>query len=122
MRILVCGSRGWANHSTTYIRIREVLQKKLSPPYESSVIIHGNAPCVDKLSGVVAQDLGCQVEAYPADWVNLGRGAGLIRNKRMLDQGKPDLVLAFWDGTSRGTKHMIDLATKAGIPVEVIRL
>lgn len=123
MRILVCGSRGWANHATTYARIREALLGKLPPSvFEQHVIIHGNAPCVDQLAGAVARGLGYLVEVYPADWNKFGRGAGFKRNQQMLTEGKPNLVLAFWDGQSRGTKHMIDLALKAGIPVEVIQL
>ena len=127
MRILVCGSRGFANLAATHQQIRAVLQEIL-PPQEADatsephVIIHGNAPCVDQLAGCAAQELGCLVEVFPADWVNLGRGAGLIRNRRMLEQGKPDLVLAFWDGRSRGTEHMIKISRAYGVPVEVIRL
>ena len=66
-----------------------------------------------------ADILQLNTECYLADWERLGRGAGPERNRRMLEQSNPDLVLAFWDGKSRGTKHMIEIAEKAGVPVIV---
>ena len=48
-----------------------------------------------------------------------GRAAGPIRNTAMLDM-KPDELIAFWDGRSRGTKNMIDQATARGVPVEIL--
>jgi UDP-N-acetylmuramoylalanine-D-glutamate ligase len=55
------------------------------------------------------------VETYEADWDTHGKAAGPIRNKRMLDEGKPDLVVAFPGG--RGTANMISQARKAGVEV-----
>lgn len=52
---------------------------------------------------------------YPADWSKYGKRAGYIRNKQMLEEGKPDLVIAFPGG--RGTAMMVDLAKKAGVEV-----
>lgn len=60
------------------------------------------------------------IMAFPAEWNKYGKKAGYIRNAQMLEIGKPDLVLAFWDGVSRGTKMMIDLAKKAGVEVRII--
>jgi hypothetical protein len=48
----------------------------------------------------------------------LGKSAGYIRNDEMAQYA--DMLIAFWDGTSKGTKHMIDLANKRGIKVVVI--
>jgi hypothetical protein len=62
------------------------------------------------------QDIPCSV--YMADWDGLGRKAGPIRNQRMLDEGKPDLVIAFPGG--RGTADMVRRAREAG--VEVVEL
>ena len=60
-----------------------------------------------------AAGLPCTV--FQADWAGLGRKAGPIRNKLMLDEGKPDLVVAFPGG--RGTAHMTRIARGAGIEV-----
>ena len=84
-------------------------------------IIHGCAKGADSIAGRVAEKNGWSVEEYPADWNYYGNGAGIIRNRQMLKKGKPDLVLAFWDGKSRGTANMIELAERAGVTVKVIR-
>ena len=68
-------------------------------------IIHGGAPGADMLAAEVAQELGIPARAYPADWRKHGRAAGPIRNQLMLDDGKPDIVVAFPGG--KGTADMI---------------
>lgn len=57
----------------------------------------------------------CKTHEYPANWNLYGKSAGYIRNKQMLDEGKPDLVIAFPGG--KGTKMMVDIARKAGVQV-----
>ena len=111
MLVLVCGSRNWSDIHA--IRMRLV---KLPP---SSVIIHGKAPGADTIAGWLAEDFGFTVREFPADWEQYGKRAGILRNLAMLDES-PDLVLAFWDGESSGTRHTVTEARKRGIPVEVI--
>jgi hypothetical protein len=86
------------------------------PPFAE--IIHGGAPGADRTAGWLAEDFGFTVREFKANWDRDGKRAGILRNIKMLDT-KPDLVLAFWDGKSRGTKHVIDEAERRGIPVEV---
>jgi len=116
--VLCCGSRSWTNVGIiddTFTTLRDRYIDGIS-------IIHGAARGADVLSGKQAKAFGWWVKEYPADWNRHGKGAGLIRNLHMLDQLDPkhDLVIAFWDGTSRGTKHTIDNATKRKIPVWII--
>jgi hypothetical protein len=88
------------------------------------VLIHGNGKGADTL----ADDWAFMRDnvlhwAFPADWDTHGRKAGPIRNQRMLDDGKPDLVLAFVDKPlekSRGTADMVRRAHKADVPVYVV--
>jgi len=70
----------------------------------------------------VANALGFQVEAHPPDWRRYGRGAGFVRNRQMVEEGKPDLVIAFHPALerSKGTLHTVTLAKKAGIRVLVV--
>ena len=63
---------------------------------------------------------GAWVHVIPADWKKHGRAAGPIRNQQMLDEGKADVVVALWDGKSRGTLDMIQRATEAGVPVRIL--
>ncbi len=80
-----------------------------------SLIIHGGARGADRLASEIADVLGIPQVVYPANWTGEGRAAGAIRNQRMLDHGKPDLVLAAPGG--RGTADMVRRATAEGIPV-----
>ncbi|TAL45507.1 MAG: hypothetical protein EPN91_02025 [Salinibacterium sp.] len=67
----------------------------------------------------IGKRLGFAVEEFKADWETYGRRAGIVRNLAMLDT-RPDLVIACWDGESKGTAHTMTEARKRGIPVEVI--
>ncbi|KKN68033.1 hypothetical protein LCGC14_0455890 [marine sediment metagenome] len=114
MRVLVCGDRHWTDRGAILNRLREL------PP--GAIIIHGAAKGADTIAGEVAKSLGFAIEAYLADWAQYGRAAGPIRNAKMLQEGKPDLVIAYHADieASKGTKSMVRLARAAGIPVEVL--
>ena len=111
MKILVCGDRHWSNVSS--------IERELQKFSGDVIIIHGAARGADSIAGNVAKGLGFKVEAYPAKWDKLGIAAGPIRNVQMLEEGKPDLVLAFHPdlNKSRGTSHMVKIARKAGVKV-----
>jgi len=112
MRILVCGSRNWRD----YERIKAALFVfDISKP----IVIDGAAAGADSLAHRAAKELGYPTERYPADWATHGKMAGFIRNQQMLTDGKPDLVMAFWDGMSRGTADMMRRARYAGVMLEV---
>lgn len=113
IRILVCGSRTWRDYST--------IESKLRGLPRGSTVIHGDARGADRMARDAARKLGLIEEPYPADWSGLGRRAGPIRNQLMLDEGRPQFVIAFRArGTSRGTDDTIARARAAGIPVTII--
>ena len=112
MRVLVCGSRKWTDYAVIERRMKAL------PPW--TVIIEGEARGVDKAARLIAKHLGLEVVPFPADWDKYGKAAGPIRNQQMLDEGKPDLVLAYPMPGSVGTQDMIARAKKAGIPVEEV--
>lgn len=111
MRVLVCGGRGYKDREAVYKVLDELYPKM-------SALMCGGAAGADTL----AWDWGSQrrfyCERYMAQWDRYGRSAGPIRNKVMLEEGKPDLVIAFPGG--RGTQNMISQALQAGIEVRVI--
>jgi hypothetical protein len=82
---------------------------------EDLTIIHGAASGADSLASIWAKAFAHKVESYPADWAKYSKRAGYIRNTQMLNEGKPDLVVAFPGG--KGTQMMINLAEAAGVPV-----
>jgi hypothetical protein len=114
MRLLVCGGRDWDDFETLSEELVWIAGSE-----SIDVIILGGAPGADRMAGEWAKLMGYPVEVYEADWEKHGRAAGPIRNKRMLDEGKPDLVLSFPGG--RGTRNMIEQATKAGVRVKEVQ-
>jgi len=113
MRVLVCGSRDWTDYEAVK---REIMRL----PATLNLVIHGCAVGADHIAGLVAFRSGIKVASYPADWGKYGKWAGFVRNQQMIDEGKPDLVLAFWKNKGRGTEDMIRKARKARIEVKVI--
>lgn len=122
MRILVCGGRDYSD----WPRVREVLDElavKHSKHYKPTenwlpsdlTIIHGGAKGADSLADQWAAVNWSDLRVYEADWETHGRSAGPKRNQFMLEDGKPDLVVAFPGG--RGTAHMVKIARDAGVPV-----
>jgi hypothetical protein len=112
VKVLVCGSREFTDRE----RIREVLAT-LPATVE---IIHGGARGADRIAASVASELGLKVlPPFLADWERFGKRAGYLRNYEMLDE-RPEVVIAFWDGESRGTQHTIAEAVSRRIPVKVI--
>lgn len=109
MKILVSGSRTWVDKE----RIRKVLLS-----YSPTFVIQGGARGADRLAREVCFEEGIPCHTEHAKWEKFGNAAGPIRNGEMLKM-EPDLVLAFWDGASRGTKDMIDTAHKSGVDVDV---
>lgn len=114
MRILVCGGRFYANENKVF----KTLDKAKSV-FGEVHIIHGAADGADTLAGRWAKSRNIECTRFPAKWNEHGRKAGFIRNKQMLEEGKPDLVIAFQG--QKGTQMMIELATKAGVPVREIK-
>ena len=115
-RVLVCGDRNWTD---PIIIMNELVKVMGNQGIE--VVIEGEANGADTLGRQAAERLGLTVLKFPADWRKHGRSAGPIRNQQMLKEGRPTLVLAFHPflKNSKGTKHMVDIAMKAGIPVKI---
>lgn len=112
MRVLICGDRRWSN-----IKIIDDYVKSLP---KDTVIIEGNCSGADSMAGFIAKKCGLIVEVYPANWDKYGKSAGPIRNREMLNKGKPDLVVAFHDDIdkSKGTKNMVSLAREKRLQIE----
>ena len=81
-------------------------------------IVCGEAKGADALGRDLAESYGIPVASFPAAWKDQGRNAGYIRNTAMAEYA--DVLVAFWDGSSKGTKHMIDIALAKRIEVHVV--
>lgn len=111
MKVIVAGGRDFNN----YKRLSEVLDN-LKQPFE---VVCGEAKGADSLGKRYAKDNELTVHRFPADWDTHGKSAGYKRNEQMADFA--DACIAFWDGQSRGTKHMIDIATRKGLKCLVVK-
>lgn len=108
MRVLVCGGRNYRDPKAVY--------EALNALDGVTSIIEGGAQGADCFAAEWADKTGTPHMQFNADWKTHGRAAGPIRNRQMLDEGKPDLVLAFPGG--RGTANMIMQAQAAGVRVK----
>lgn len=122
MRLLICGDRNWNDLSIIYTAICKILSIQWANGDYGITIIEGEAKGADLMGKEVANNLGLVCLAYTAHWDQWGRAAGPIRNRVMLKEGKPDLVLAFHDNisASKGTKDMITIARRKRVPVWLI--
>ena len=115
MRIMVCGGRAFEGrdemHASLDAMAREV---------RIDAVIHGDAVGADRFAGEWARLREIEEVPFPADWATHGRAAGPIRNKQMLDEGRPDLVVAV--PGERGIANMVMQATAAGVPVHEVSL
>lgn len=117
MRVIVCGSRGWQDRQRIANRLFDL-------PVTTTIVVGYNPEKdtpkgADRLAYQEAQKLGLALEPHPALWDLYGKPAGFIRNTVMAESGA-DLCIAFWDGRSNGTKHMMEQARKHGISVEEV--
>jgi len=85
---------------------------------EVDCIFSGCAKGADSLGERLAKERGIRVSRFPANWDYHGKKAGILRNEEMAEWA--DGLLAFWDGESTGTKHMIDYAKSMGLIVHVV--
>ena len=81
-------------------------------------IVCGKARGADSLGEQYAKERGIPVRYFPADWRTLGQSAGYQRNTQMAQYA--DALVAFWDGRSKGTKHMIDTAQRFKLDIRVV--
>jgi hypothetical protein len=109
--VLVCGGRNFHRREYIYETLDDIHRGGAI-----SKLIEGGARGADQIAFEWAVSRGVNWHRYPANWEEHGRKAGILRNLEMLKLGKPTRVLAFPGG--RGTEHMIEIATKAGIPVQ----
>lgn len=100
--VIVTGSRNWIDKSI--IRMAIIQAGKIS------LLVHGGCRGADVIAGEVASSLGISVIACQANWRLYGKSAGRIRNAQMLNDYKPDLILAFPLPSSVGTHHMMGIA------------
>ncbi|QHJ85016.1 MAG: hypothetical protein [Bacteriophage sp.] len=121
MRVIIAGGRDFSDSD---LFDREVSKRLWSKLDEGDVeIVSGCCTGADELGEEFAGYWDIPVKRFPAEWSKHGKSAGPRRNADMAIYAAEDdgMLIAFWDGKSRGTKHMIDTAKRYGINVYTVR-
>lgn len=113
MRVLICGDRHWKDE--------DIVEEYIKSLPSDTVVIQGMCRGADIIARSKAHQRGLEVKDFPTKWDLYGRAAGPIRNRQMIEEGKPDLVVAFHNdlSKSKGTANMLKQARERGIPTEV---
>lgn len=110
MKALICGGRDFYDYNTLFSALDRIHTIR-----KITLVIEGEQRGADLLARTWAEENQVPVLPFPAEWNRLGSFAGHARNSRMLNEGKPDLVIAFPGG--KGTMNMVNQAKAAGVPV-----
>ena len=118
-RVIVCGCRDFDDKVFCFSQRDSILSG-----YSDPEIVSGHADGADQYGEEYANAQGLKLSIFPAEWSRFGRAAGPIRNRKMLEYALEEtpLIIAFWNGKSRGTKNMIMQAQKAGAEVRIVNI
>lgn len=105
MNVIIAGGRDFFDYGRLCNACDKILQN-----FQDIKIISGHAHGADMLGETYAKERGFPLTVFPADWGAHGKKAGFIRNGEMAKHG--NVLIAFWDKKSKGTKHMIGMAKK----------
>lgn len=113
MKVAVIGSRNFDDYG-----VLEAFLDGLRLDAGIEVIVSGGARGADSLAERYAGERDIPMEVHRPDWKTFGRSAAFIRNRAIVDCS--DMVVAFWDGKSRGTENAVDYARRKGKRVHVV--
>lgn len=113
MKVIIAGGREFNNYALLKEKCDYYLsgQKKIE-------IVSGGAKGADKLGEQYAKEKGYAIKLFPAQWEQLGKRAGPVRNELMAIYA--EALIAFWDGESAGTFNMIKLAEREGLKIKIV--
>lgn len=124
MRLIVAGSRTFTDYDMLDQYVTNVIYG-YNNITNNIVIVSGRAKGADQLGERYAKNHGYKLSLFPADWFMLGKRAGYVRNEQMAQFASEGNniggLICFWDGVSKGTGHMINLAYKYNLYVAIKR-
>ena len=119
VKLIIAGGRNFNDYNRLECEVNEFIFDITTGNDVKIQIISGGAKGADFLGEKFAKENGFEVVSKKADWNKYGKAAGPIRNTEMAKIGTH--LIAFWDGRSKGTKHMIQEAHKRGLKVSEIK-
>ena len=114
-KVIIAGGRDFNDYNL----LKSKCDFYLSKINEEIEVVCGGAKGADSLGERYAKEKGLNISYFYADWDLYGKSAGYRRNAEMGNYA--DALIAFWDGRSKGTKHMIDYALMKKINVRVVK-
>lgn len=117
MKLIVAGGRDFVDTQVMITVLMDLVDKgKIDPNPE---LVCGMARGADISAFRLWKSENMQIHVFHAEWDTYGKSAGFRRNKEMGEFA--DAAVCFWDGKSKGTKHMIDIMNRLNKPVYVVR-
>lgn len=117
MKVIVAGCRDFNNYD--YLKAKlSILLSNFKP--NDLEIVSGGAKGADALGERFAREFGIKVKVFKAEWKKYGNRAGPLRNEEMAKYA--DVLVAFWDNSSPGTKNMITNMNKEGKPLRIVNI
>ena len=109
MKTIIAGSRDFNDYETlvSFCNGKNIAE-----------VVSGTARGADKLGERFAESRDIPIKRFPANWDKFGKSAGYLRNSEMANYA--DACIVFWDGKSKGSKHMIDLAKEKGMDINIV--
>ena len=117
MKLIVAGGRDFTNTGLLISSLTELVEQGKIP--DNPELVCGMARGADILAFRLWKSANMQIHVFRAEWDTYGKSAGFRRNKEMGEFA--DAAVCFWDGESKGTKHMIDIMNRLNKPVYVVR-
>ena len=123
IRIIVAGTRTFSDYELLRSKLDGFISESNQKyPGKQVVIITGAAKGADQLGSFYARNHNIPLKEFPANWTTYGKAAGPIRNQQMLDYALHEIpeLIVFWDGESRGTKNMMNIAKRHNVRTETV--
>lgn len=114
-RVIIAGGRNFNDYNL----LAKTMDHLLSKIKDEITVVCGKARGADTLGEQYAKERGFSIRYFPANWERYGKAAGYLRNTEMAQNA--EALVAFWDGKSLGTRHMIETAKSRGLNVRVVR-
>lgn len=117
MKLIVAGGRDFTNTNRMIAELQKLVES--GDITDSPELVCGMSRGADMLAYSLWANNKMPIHNFPANWDKYGKSAGYRRNQEMGEFA--DAAVCFWDGNSKGTKHMIDIMNKLNKPVYVVR-
>lgn len=116
MKVIIAGGRDFNDYEKLKSFCNHILQRY---DHDDIEIVCGMARGADLLGKKYAEEYNFKLAKFPANWDKFGKRAGYLRNAEMAEYA--DALIAFWDGSSKGTQHMINLAKERNLKIRIIK-